>query len=165
MATSGGAAGGIIVTVVIVAALGWLAYAVFSSSVEGEIHARGKPFGTWSMKPTSCYSGQHQSFFGVWVAPDLKTSGGREGFKGGIKVMKSPTEEWNAYVESPLECQSFKCKVYELPQASCKVFDVEVRNTHNSVNDIFVLEGHIKLDCTSPEGGAVTANLEFDGCS
>jgi hypothetical protein len=44
------------------------------------------------------------------------------------------------------------------------VFDVEVRNTHNSINDIFVVEGHATLDCATPEGGALTANLKFDGC-
>lgn len=92
------------------------AFAFGSGSVEGQIQSRSKPFGTWSMTPTACYSGQHQSFFGVWVAPKVESSGGREGFKGGVKLMKSPTEEWNAYVESPLECESFKCKIWELPR-------------------------------------------------
>jgi hypothetical protein len=144
-----------------------VAMAVFafgSGSVEGQIQARGKPFGSWSMKPTGCYSGQHQNFFGVWVAPELRKSGGREGFKGGLKLMKSPLEEWNVYVESPLECESFKCKIWEVPRASCKVFDVDVRKTSNNINDIWVVEGHARLDCTTPEGGALTASLKFDGC-
>jgi hypothetical protein len=166
-AGGGAKAGGVTVLFVVLgiaAVIGMLAFAFGSGSVEGEIHARGKPFGTWSLKPTSCYSGQHQNFFGVWVAPELKESRGREGFKGGIKLMKSPLEEWNAYVESPLECESFKCKIWELPRASCKVFDVDVHKTSNNINDIWVVEGHAKLDCTLPEGGSVTANLTFDGC-
>jgi hypothetical protein len=141
-----------------------LAFTLGSGSVEGEIHARGKPFGTWSMKPTSCYSGQHQNFFGVWLARELEKANGREGFKGGLKLMKSPLEEWNVYVETPLECESFKCKIFELPRSSCKVFDVDVRKTGNNINDIWVVEGHAKVDCTTPEGGVVTANLTFDGC-
>jgi hypothetical protein len=148
-----------------IGAAGAMAAFVFGSgSVEGQIQSRGKPFGTWSMKPTACHSGQHQSFFGVWVTPELKSSGGREGFKGGIKLMKSPMEEWNVYVESPLECESFKCKIWELPRASCKVFDVDVRKTSNSINEIWVVEGHATLDCTTPEGGGLTASLKFDGC-
>ncbi len=154
----------LIIVVSILAVIGAVVFAFGSGSVKGEIHARGKPWGTWSMKPTACYSGQHQGFFGVWVAPELKKAGGREGFQGGIKLMKTPMEEWAVYVESPLECESFKCKLYELPRAGCRVHDVDVRNTHNSINDIFVVEGHAKLDCSTPEGGALTLNLEFDGC-
>lgn len=148
----------------VVAAITLVVFMFGSGSAKGQIQARGKPFGTWTLKPTACYSGQHQSFFGVWVAPELKESRGREGFKGGLKLMKSPLEEWNAYVESPIECESFKCKIWEVPRASCKVFDVDVRKTGNNINEIWVVEGHARLDCTMPEGGTVTANLEFDGC-
>jgi hypothetical protein len=148
----------------IAAFVGLLAFTLGSGSVEGEIHARGKPFGTWSMKPTNCYSGQHQSFFGVWLAREIEKAGGREGFKGGLKLMKSPLEEWSVYVETPLECEGLKCKIWELPRSSCKVFDVDVRKTSNNINDIWVVEGHATLDCTTPEGGALTAKLTFDGC-
>jgi hypothetical protein len=160
----GGHGTAVIVVLSIVAATVVLFFVFGSGSVEGQIQARGKPWGTWSMTPTDCHSGQHQSFFGVWVAPELKKSGGREGFKGGLKIMKSPLEEWNVYVESPLECESFKCKIYELPRSACRVFDVDVKKTSNMINDIWIVEGHAKLDCTTPEGGAVTANLKFDGC-
>jgi hypothetical protein len=44
------------------------------------------------------------------------------------------------------------------------VFDVDVHKTNNNINDIWVVEGHAQLDCTTPEGGTVTANLKFDGC-
>jgi hypothetical protein len=148
----------------IAAFIGMLAFTLRSGSVEGEIHARGRPFGTWSMKPTDCYSGQHQNFFGVWIAREIEKKNGREGFKGGIKLMKSPLEEWNVYVESPLECESFKCKLWELQRSSCKAFEVDVRKTDNNINDIWVMEGQVTVDCTTPEGGALTANLKFDGC-
>jgi hypothetical protein len=160
----GGGCTAAIVGVSVIGVIAFLFFAFGSGSVEGQIQARGKPWGTWSMKPTACYSGQHQSFFGVWVAPELKKSGGREGFKGGLKIMKTPLEEWSVYVESPLECESFKCKIYELPRSACRVFDVDVKNTSNSINDIWIVEGHAKLDCAMPEGGALTTNLKFDGC-
>jgi len=149
----------------LVAALVVFVFWMVSSSVEGEIRASGKPFGTYIQKPTECYSGEHQNFFGAWVAPELESKDGRTGFKGGIKIVKNHLDEWTVYVESPLECEKFKCTVRELDRKHCKVFDVEVRNTSTVVNDIRVREGHARLDCSFPEGGSLVTNLEFDGCS
>jgi hypothetical protein len=145
--------------------VGLMLFALASGGAKGEIRSRGEPFGTYVQKPPACHSGEHESFFGVWVAPDIKTIDGRNGFQGGLKLLKNPLGEWTVFVESPLHCQGLKCPIRELEKKYCKVWDVDVRNTSTSVNDIRVREGHAKLDCSFPEGGSLTANLTFDGCT
>lgn len=157
---------GAVVFVILMIALpvGFMLYAS-SASVEGEIRSQGAPFGTYVQKPPACHSGQHESFFGVWVAPELKKRNGRSGFQGGIKLLKNELGQWRVFLESPLECEGFKCTIRELEPKACKVFDVEVHNTGTSFNDIVVKEGHARLECRFPEGGSLSVNLKFDGCS
>lgn len=137
-----------------------------SGTVEGELRSSGQPYGDYSVRPTSCFSGEHESFFGVWVTPDLtEDAEGRTGFKGGLKIVKSHVGEWEIYVESPLECQSFNCVIRPLDPEHCNVFQVDVHNTNTTVNDIRVREGTVDLECAPPEGGTFVAHLVFDGCS
>jgi hypothetical protein len=136
-----------------------------SGSVEGQIVSVGKPHGDYTLVPTSCFSGEHESFFGVWVTPDLQSVDGRQGFKGGLKIVKAHTGEWQLFVESPEECDGLQCKIRPLDTSSCKVFDVSVENTNTTINDIRVRAGHATLDCETPEGGHLEAKLVFDGCS
>jgi hypothetical protein len=145
--------------------VGFMLFSLASGGAKGEIRSRGEPFGTYVQKPPACHSGEHESFFGVWVAPELRKINGRDGFQGGIKLVKTNLGEWTVFVESPLGCQGAKCPIRELEAKHCKVFDIDVHNTSMSYNDIRVKEGHAKLDCTFPEGGALVANLTFDGCS
>lgn len=137
-----------------------------TGSVEGQLAVSGPPHGDYVLKPTSCFSGEHESFFGVWVANDVTEIDGRSGFKGGLKLVKEHTGEWSAFLESPNECTNgFRCVIRAIDRAHCTVFDVEVRNTNTTINDIRVREGHARFECTFPEGGAVRGNLTFDGCS
>ena len=134
-------------------------------SVEGQMRSTGKPHGDFTMKPEACFSGEHESFFGVWVAPKLVKVDGRQGFIGGLKILKSDVGKWKVFVESPNDCEGLKCEIRPLPEEHCPTFDVGVRNTSTTINDIRVREGHAKLDCTLPEGGTFQADLKFDGCS
>jgi hypothetical protein len=143
----------------------FLVFTIGSSDVKGEIRSQGQPFGSYVLVPKECHSGEHESFFGVWVTPPMVKSGGREGFKGGLKLVKTHLGTWTVYVESPLECKGLECAIRELDRAHCQRFDVNVRNTNTVVNDIRVREGHVRLDCKLPEGGTLKANVEFDGCS
>ncbi|HEY3500044.1 MAG TPA: zinc ribbon domain-containing protein [Polyangiaceae bacterium] len=149
----------------VLAPLGFFLFSLTSGGAKGEIRSRGKPFGTYVQKPPACHSGQHENFFGVWVAPEVTKRQGRSGFQGGIKLLKTELGEWAAFVESPVECEGFKCKIQKVDAKHCKVFDIDVRNTSTSINDIRLREGHAKLDCSFPEGGSLVVNLTFDGCS
>ncbi len=169
--TKGQAPKAIILTSILFA-LGPILFFVFgtggggcSGSVEGNLRSTGQPHGDYTLNPTSCFSGEHESFFGVWVATDLRDENGRSGFKGGLKLVKAHTGQWEAYLESPLECQSFNCVTRQIDPAHCTVYEIDVRNTSTEINDIRVREGTARLECTFPEGGTLSANLKFDGCS
>ena len=134
--------------------------------VEGEIRSTGEPYGDYVMRPSSCYSGEHESFFGVWVAPALsEDESGRTGFKGGLKLVKSHDGRWLVFVESPNECRGFDCVIRELDPEHCNTFSIDVRNTNSRVNRIVVREGRADLQCQLPEGGTFAAHLVFGGCS
>jgi hypothetical protein len=163
---------GIILGVLVMAALPMLLFGLLgpgggcNGSAEGVITSTGQPHGDYTLRPTSCYSGEHEDFFGVWVAPELESAGGGSGWRGGIKLVKSHTNEWEIYVESPLECQNnFDCVIRQLDTSTCSKVEVDVHNTNTVVNNITVREGHVNLECETPEGGTYAASLTFDGCS
>jgi len=147
------------VAVIIVFASG-----AFGSSVEGEIRSAGLPNGDFVMAPPACHSGEHESFFGVWVAPELEEIDGRTGFRGGLKVVKNPVGDWEAYLESPNTCRSFECQVLQVKKEHCLVFDIRVENSGTVVNDVRLREGYARLQCKFPEGGTLKVDLKFSGC-
>jgi hypothetical protein len=142
----------------------FLSSGVFSSSVEGEIRSTGMPNGDFVMAPPACHSGEHESFFGVWIAPELEEIDGRTGFRGGLKVLKNPLGQWEAYLESPNTCRGFECQVLQVKREHCLVFDILVENSGTVVNDVRLREGYAKLQCRFPEGGTLMVDLKFSGC-
>jgi len=135
-----------------------------TGSAKGEVRSRGKPFGDYAMQVEGCFSGARENFFGAWVTPKLEDKGSGYGAKGGLKLVKNMVGEWDVYVESPSECEGYKCKTRPLDAKACTVFDVDVHDTQTSVNDVIEREGHARLTCSFPDGGALTANVTFDGC-
>ena len=135
-----------------------------SSSVQGEIRSTGLPHGDFVMTPPACHSGQHESFFGVLVASELETIGDATGVRGGLKLLKNPLGEWEAYLENPNTCRGFECQVLQVDRKRCLVFDVAVHNTGTMVNTITLREGHAHIECAFAEGGTLKVDLEFSGC-
>jgi len=148
----------------VVAVIVFFASGAFGSSVEGEIRSAGLPNGDFVMAPPTCHSGEHESFFGVWVAPELEEIDGRTGFRGGLKVLKNPLGQWEAYLESPNTCRGFECQVLQVKKEHCLVFDIRVENSGTTVNDVRLREGYAKLQCKFPEGGTLKVDLKFSGC-
>ncbi len=137
-----------------------------NGSAEGTIRSTGAPHGDYTLNPTSCYSGAHEDFFGVWVAPELQSANGHDGWRGGIKLVKNQLNQWDVYIESPIECQNdFDCVVRPLDTSTCSKVEIDVHNTNTTINNIRVREGHVSLECNTPEGGTYSANVSFDGCS
>ncbi len=133
-------------------------------STEGEIRSTGAPHGDFVMAPPSCHSGEHESFFGVLVAPKLEEINGHTGVRGGLKVLKNALGQWEAYLENPKTCRGFSCQVLQVEAQQCKVFDIEVKNTNTRKNGIRLREGHARLDCAFSQGGTLKADLVFKGC-
>lgn len=129
------------------------------SSTEGTFHASGDPLGDFEFTPTQCKSGEHQSFFGVVLL-------GEDTSAGGLKLVKDPRDGDFIQIEVPGSCDvgGDNCKVVTIDPDHCKRFDVDIRTTNTTVNDIRLLDGKLQLACTFPEGGRATADIEFESC-
>ena len=149
----------------VLGAVFWIGLFVFifsfdgCSSTEGTLHASGDPLGDFEFTPTQCKSGEHESFYGVFLLGD-------DGAAGGVKIIKDPREGDFIQVEIPGSCDSDgnNCKLVAIDPEHCKRFNVDIRNTNTYVNEIRLLDGSLQLACTFPEGGSVTADIKFDSC-
>ncbi len=130
-------------------------------SATGAIQSRGAPHGDFVVQPVTCFSGGHWGFTGVWVVTETLTAGHRRGFKGGLKIVKDDTGEWEAYVENPTVCEGFKCEQRQVDRRQCRVFDLRV----DGMNAWLRYDGHARFECAFPAGGSLTANLTFTGCA
>jgi hypothetical protein len=126
------------------------------SSTKGSFSASGQPLGTFNLVPKKCKSGQHEQFFGVWLIPEHDNT-------GEIKIVKNPVSGWYLQVELPGSCQGSNCKMVNVDPKQCSTFDVAVEKTHTSVNDVTLLDGHLKLACKF-ENGSAKADIKFDSC-
>jgi hypothetical protein len=132
-----------------------------AGSATGEIRSSGKPHGDFVVRPVTCVSGGHWGFDGVWVTPEVETSHGRRGFRGGLKIVETEPGHWEAYQENPHACQIFECQKLLVDRQHCRVYDL-------FVSDMSVwlrYAGHARLDCSFPEGGTLEADLSFHGCA
>ena len=133
-------------------------------NVEGSIYSSGQPHGSYVLTPSNCLSGEHESFFGVWLTSDLVKIDGRSGFQGGLKLVKTHLGDWEVYLESPNECQGLRCAIRPVGFSDCSRYEVHVENTNTTYNDIRVRRGYANLECRFDEGGTLSANLTFKGC-
>jgi hypothetical protein len=123
-----------------------------TSKVSGSVSSKGGDLGTFTVSPTKCESGQHWQFFGA--AFFVK---GDDGSK--VEVVQDPVRGWFVKVGKP-----GTKKMEAFGDEACKVLDVDVHNTNTTVNDIRVVEGSAKFECTDSKEGVVRGELTFSGC-
>jgi hypothetical protein len=129
------------------------------SSVEGSLVANGGSLGSFTFTPEQCRSGQRMSFFGAALL-------GKDRNSGGVLVIEDAVRGKLLKVEVPGTCRPpdyEECKVVEITPDQCKTFRLSVRRTSTVVNDVRLVEGSLKLDC-SFKRGTVKADLKFSGC-
>lgn len=140
---------------------GLFLFMLWPGSVEGTLRSQGQPFGDRERELTTCYSGDRQNYFGVALKPEDRSFD----VAGGVKILKNAADQWTVYVERPLGCAPAQCELVELDRKQCSVFDVDVRNSGMTVNEIRGRKGRARLECRFPEGGSLSAALEFSGCN
>ncbi len=145
---------GIVVAVVAVA---FGAVGGSCSSVEGKFVAKGEPLSKFTMRPTECRSGQRKNFHGVILLSEKKEN-------QAIKILEDPMKGMVVQVQIPSSCKNGRCKVVTFGEDACDTFDIQVNRTNTTVNDIRLLEGHLKIKCKFDEGGTAKAKLEFSSC-
>ena len=65
-------------------------------------------------------------------------------------------------VQKKETCKGDSCEYVVFDREECTQFDVSIESTNTTVNDIRVLEGHLRLDCKFAEtGGTAKADITF----
>ncbi|MEZ4221085.1 MAG: zinc ribbon domain-containing protein [Polyangiaceae bacterium] len=150
-------AAGIIIPVII-----WYSTRDQRGTATGQIRATGT-YGDFTLAVNKCVSGQVDDFFGVWVMPELvEFKPGTMGWKGGLRLVRSG-DQWAVYVSDPTTCHDYDCNETRLDPAKCKTFEVKVRDTDASRNDITAREGSARLECRDG-AGSFDADVKFRGC-
>jgi hypothetical protein len=128
---------------------------------EGSLVAQGQPIGDFTFTPTQCRSGQRMSFFGAVLVGDGPTD-------GGILVGEDAVKGKFVKLEVPGSCKPPDyevCTEVMVERSYCSVYEAHVENTNTTVNDVRLVDGHLKLDCKFPEGGSVKADIKFENCN
>ena len=132
-----------------------------TGSARGSIRSAGLPHGDVLVEPVACFNGGHWDFDGVWVTTAILTEDDHSGFRGGAKLVKTASGQWQVWVENPNACKRFKCEQWVVDPNRCSRFDVSVGNSHLGMRR----HGHARLECTYPEGGTLQIDLDFSGCA
>jgi hypothetical protein len=70
-------------------------------------------------------------------------------------------------IEVPGSCQNSDgtdCTVFPIPRDRCATYEARVTPTSTTVNDVRVVEGHVRLQCTLEDGTEVRGSITFSGC-
>lgn len=123
-----------------------------TNELKGEAEASTKESGKFSIKPTECYSGERQGFFGVDA---------REGDDGKkiVRLINDPKDGYSVKINIP---DSDKALILQKGE-SCKKFDVHVEKQNSEINNIHNVRGHIKIDCKKGDMKA-KVNITFANC-
>lgn len=127
---------------------------------EGSVAVSGGPRGAFTLTPTGCSSMQPYGRFGANLHGD-------EPNDGALYVTVDHFRGKSIEIEVPGSCRSADgtdCTVFSVPRDRCSVYDAEVDFSGVTVNDVRLVEGRVRLECTLEDGTAVRGAIEFDNC-
>jgi hypothetical protein len=139
-----GAALAFVIPAFIAAMLG-LFYLVARTEVSGRLNAKGA-LGSWAFEPDDCTSGQREGFGGVVLTasaqPERLVRVVRDPVRGNLVVVATKGQ--------PNHVQT---------GGSCARFDVNAERTSTNINDIWVVDGSLSIECSELSG-----SVKFEGC-
>jgi hypothetical protein len=147
-AAPAGAASGASLTFLIPAfVVGMLAVFYFISKTEVSGHlSAGGALGSWTFAPDDCVSGQREGFGGVVLT--ASSHPGRV-----VRVVRDPVRGSLVVVAEPGGAN------HVLSGDGCAGLVANVRRTSTNINDIWVVEGNVALECAELKG-----TVTFAGC-
>ena len=134
-----------------------------SSEAAGSVQVTGRdaqPGGNFTFTATACHSLVPYGRHGVNVHGDGHND-------GAIYASMDPIEGPRIDLEVPGSCRNADgtdCTVFRLPRERCSTFDVHVGFTNTTVNDVRLLEGSARIDCTLEDGTHAEGSVTFGGC-
>jgi hypothetical protein len=150
----------LIVSIVLgaLAAAGGLGYFIWYmtwSRVDGTVTHQGGTLGDWSASFGGCNSGD--AFVPAFLGADFVAESPRVH----LQLQGNASSNAVLMVAGP---QTSEDEGLELRKADCSVFDVHVESGNAEVNDVDSVDGHLKVDCPTPGGGRLQADLVFKAC-
>ena len=107
----------------------------------------------WTMHVNTCQSGQREQYFGVSFFDEAQPETG-----GHIAL----PEDGEPHVMLNVPGTEFAVRYNK---KNCSVWDVDLHHTGVWDNNIQVMEGHARFDCTTSEPDShATGDIKFDSC-
>lgn len=137
---------------------GALAYFIWYmcwSRVDGAVTHRSGVMGDWTVSFDGCRSGDAfgSGFFGAdFVSESPRVH---------LQLQGSGSRDAVLLVAGPGRSED---EALELRQKDCAVFDVLVEAGGAEVNGVDSVQGRLKVDCPTPGGGRLQADLAFRAC-
>ncbi|MBN1770385.1 MAG: hypothetical protein JXB32_03920 [Deltaproteobacteria bacterium] len=142
-------------SLIVAGGFGFFIWYMCWSRVDGTVTHRGGTLGDWTASFDGCRSGDAfgSGFFGadfVSESPRVHLQLQGSGSRDALLLVAGP--------DNPDD------EGLELRQKDCAVFDVLVEAGGAEVNGVDSVEGRLKVDCPTPDGGRLQADLVFKAC-
>jgi hypothetical protein len=144
---AGAKAGGFLALAVplLIAGILGLFFMAANTEVSGRLQASGA-LGSWIFEPDDCVSGQREGFGGVVLTASKHP-------ERVVRVVKDPVRGQLVVVASPGKPN------HVLSGESCSRLDASAERTSTNINDIWVVDGKMTLEC-----GDLSGSVAFEGC-
>jgi hypothetical protein len=131
-----------------------------SAEASGSFQSHGGRLGDWTLSPDDCSSGERDGFHGVWLF-------GGDGPEKRLQLVKNPGFGYIVRIPVPGTCDADgDCEAVVLTESSCDTLDADVHRDkgHTQTNDVYHLEGHVRLDCEIEGGARLSGEAVFEDC-
>ena len=119
----------------------------------GSLQLSGPTFGEVTLAPSGCRSGEHEVFLGAdFSSPDSDLV---------VRLVVDPLEAPGVRI---FDRNNRSGKTLVLRKADCAGFEAYLGRKGWQLNDVYVLEAHIQLDCTLPGGDRITGRVATESC-
>ncbi|NMB77456.1 MAG: hypothetical protein GYA21_20280 [Myxococcales bacterium] len=150
----------VIVGVSIVAALAlagglaWVLVQALTTTVEGYIHGDGEPLGAFQARLAGCDAGT--GFVPQFLGADLEAVGAEEDARYRLQLH---ADKRLAFLTLPGQSEAIT-----LTPEQCSNFQIDIRLTNVTVNDVRAIDGRFFLECAVPPAGRLQAEGRFETC-
>ena len=127
---------------------------------EGSMHVEGGERPGFTLTPRACDSMQPYGRMGANLH-------GKQHNEGAIYATVDPLDGTRLDIEVPGSCRNSDgtdCTLIRVDREHCTRFDVSVENTGTTVNDVRLVRGHVRVDCTLEDETRVVGEVSFDDC-
>lgn len=134
------------------------------NSATGHVESTGAT-GTWTLDTGTCYSGDDDGFFGVFV----KSKADKRVW---VKLVKDPTKGWTVGASIPDSCKAGAngetCDVKYFDQHACTTLDASGLQSYafkgKNAAGKHQFDGNVSFDCTADKAH-VSGKLKIEKCS